>query len=66
MMIGLTAGCGGEVFTTAAAAIAMAASPTRGHAVPPCPADVTADVTADVRVGGGDPRAAAPRPAFAW
>ncbi|MFI7130972.1 hypothetical protein ACIBQ1_35150 [Nonomuraea sp. NPDC050153] len=58
MMIGLTAGCGGDVFTTAAAAIAMAASPTRGQAVLPC--------AAGVRVGGGDPRAAELPPARAW
>jgi hypothetical protein len=52
MMIGLTAGCGGDVFATAAA-IAMAASPTRGHAALPC-------------AGAGRPRAAEVPPARAW
>jgi hypothetical protein len=54
MMIGLTAGCGGYVFATAAAAIAMAASPTRGHAALPC------------ATGGGRPRTAIFSPARAW
>ncbi|MEW1843507.1 hypothetical protein AB0392_36655 [Nonomuraea angiospora] len=53
MMIGLTAGCGGYVFATAAA-IAMAASPTRGHAAVPC------------ATGAGRPRAAEVSPARVW
>ncbi|MFI6735154.1 hypothetical protein ACIBI9_19685 [Nonomuraea sp. NPDC050451] len=54
MMIGLTAGCGGDVFATAAAAIAMAASPTRGHAVLPC------------ATGAGRARTTEVSPARAW
>ncbi|MBB5781190.1 hypothetical protein [Nonomuraea jabiensis] len=53
MMIGLTAGCGGYVFATAAA-IAMAASPTCGHAALPC------------ATGAGRPRTAEVSPARAW
>lgn len=59
MMIGLTAGCGGYVFATAAA-IAMAASPTRGHAAVPCAAGVPC------ATGAGRSRAAEASPARVW
>ncbi|MGW4964434.1 hypothetical protein ACWEPL_45055 [Nonomuraea sp. NPDC004186] len=54
MMIGLSAGCGGHVCATAAAANATAASPTRGHAALPC------------ATGAGRPRRAEASPARAW